>query len=876
MPAEMIPKKLHENQIKQYTRERKIYVAYAKALEEVLVKACKCSAPQALVQSRAKTVSSFAEKCVRKYPKYKRPAQQFTDLCGARVIVQTLEQVQAVRNFIEHNFHIVEKEDKGLLLQQDEFGYRDMHYIVQLLRNRPVGFSAEHFAQIGKRKAEIQVRTWVQHAWADTLHDRMYKAQIKLSPEINRTGALLAAIMEDGDRTFGRLAQEIDGMVANYSEYATKSEVAYEIGIQKLLLENEPDDTKKPILALQASRLLADSGEYGQVVELLDPHERKADGALGCEIRLHLGLALCKANRNSPGSSEFKRGLGLLLGVVMHCACTDVCEVPNLRKEQNILARAHAYLGWSFSRLKNGEYNARNHFQAALEREPENPYYLADVLGYEIFCTRNQTLAGSMRATILEAIQTCREHTLRNTEMPYACFTAGRLNLLLGSCANAEKPGQAWAFGYAALGWYARGIQHYLSGEHVVPADVLEQETEWMQKVNTAVPLPEQYSWSLDLLEIAGVVSRQRAGTQDQRPLQAWTRVGIKRRPALVIAGGAASMNAEMVKKIRPFLYPVLEKFKGTVISGGTAIGVPGCVGDIAAELEKLGRKGFRLLAYVPTLYPDDAPTHSAYNVTKFREFFSPDHILQGWKDLLAAGIDPEEVLLLGFGGGPLSAAEYQIGVALGAGVGVVVETGGAADAMAADPLWEKPTNFFRLPADWSSVRAFAIGSKSSYNKGVLDAMAMNFHENYVAGSAGRLPSNMRPWDQLHETYQTASREQAKYSVEILEAAGFGVRKVKKPVVFKFEKSDLAKIEQMAEMEHGRWNAERLRDGWRYGAKKDEALKLHNCIVPWGKLPEDIKHYDRDAVRLFPTVLAKAGLEIFRLKKAAPKGRRKK
>jgi len=36
----------------------------------------------------------------------------------------------------------------------------------------------------------------------------------------------------------------------------------------------------------------------------------------------------------------------------------------------------------------------------------------------------------------------------------------------------------------------------------------------------------------------------------------------------------------------------------------------------------------------------------------------------------------------------------------------------------------------------------------------------------------------------------------------------------------------------MAELEHGRWNIERLRDGWRPGPRADEK-KIHDCLVAW-------------------------------------------
>ena len=212
MPAEMIRKCEHERQINAYTAELPAYELYATALKEVLEKACKATVPQAVVQARPKAVSSFAEKCVRKYDKYKNAVHQLTDLCGARVIVQTLEQVQAVRNFIEANFTILEKDDKGLLLHGDEFGYRDMHYIVQLTPGRATSASRAERDAIGDRKAEIQVRTWVQHAWADTLHDRMYKTKLNCPPEIKRTGALLAASWRTATAPSAGWPHEIDGM----------------------------------------------------------------------------------------------------------------------------------------------------------------------------------------------------------------------------------------------------------------------------------------------------------------------------------------------------------------------------------------------------------------------------------------------------------------------------------------------------------------------------------------------------------------------------------------------------------------------------------------------------------------------------------------
>jgi hypothetical protein len=71
-------------------------------------------------------------------------------------------------------------------------------------------------------------------------------------------------------------------------------------------------------------------------------------------------------------------------------------------------------------------------------------------------------------------------------------------------------------------------------------------------------------------------------------------------------------------------------------------------------------------------------------------------------------------------------------------------------------------------------------------------------------------------------------------------------------------------IEIMAKMEHARWNEERLRDGWRWGKKRDIIKKTSPYLVGWSELPEDAKERDRQTVRKIPELLAKVGLEIQR------------
>jgi ryanodine receptor 2 len=53
-------------------------------------------------------------------------------------------------------------------------------------------------------------------------------------------------------------------------------------------------------------------------------------------------------------------------------------------------------------------------------------------------------------------------------------------------------------------------------------------------------------------------------------------------------------------------------------------------------------------------------------------------------------------------------------------------------------------------------------------------------------------------------------------------------------------------VEQMSKNVHDVWAETRIRQGWSYGAERNDALKQHPCLVPYEELPEEEKEYDRN------------------------------
>lgn len=144
-----------------------------------------------------------------KLKKYKDLKNKFTDLSGIRVILFSESDVSKTCKLIEETFTV----DRENSLNQDEklgidkSGYRSVHYVCQIGDKRG---GLPEFSNLLDLKFEIQIRTVLQHAWAELSHDRNYKFGIKLPLELERRLHLYAALLELADKGFDELSKSID------------------------------------------------------------------------------------------------------------------------------------------------------------------------------------------------------------------------------------------------------------------------------------------------------------------------------------------------------------------------------------------------------------------------------------------------------------------------------------------------------------------------------------------------------------------------------------------------------------------------------------------------------------------------------------------
>ena len=72
--------------------------------------------------------------------------------------------------------------------------------------------------------------------------------------------------------------------------------------------------------------------------------------------------------------------------------------------------------------------------------------------------------------------------------------------------------------------------------------------------------------------------------------------------------------------------------------------------------------------------------------------------------------------------------------------------------------------------------------------------------------------------------------------------------------------------EAIAEHAHDVWAAERQSQGWTYGPQRNDDLKQTPCMVPYSKLPDSEKTFDRDMAMNTIKLLKKLGYDIVKKK----------
>ncbi|MCH8066367.1 MAG: hypothetical protein IIC90_11175, partial [Chloroflexi bacterium] len=164
------------------------------------------------VTCRPKDIDRLREKLAGGDRKYSN-LSDVTDLIGLRVITYFGEDVDDVASVIEAEFKIdaANSMDKRQALDPDRFGYLSLHYVCNLNEGRA---ALPEYASLTNLPFEIQVRSILQHAWAEIEHDLGYKTKEAIPVQSQRRFARLAGLLELADDEFRGIRKDLDAYAA--------------------------------------------------------------------------------------------------------------------------------------------------------------------------------------------------------------------------------------------------------------------------------------------------------------------------------------------------------------------------------------------------------------------------------------------------------------------------------------------------------------------------------------------------------------------------------------------------------------------------------------------------------------------------------------
>ena len=260
-----------ESAVAEYAKIRPLYMEFAETAKDIISDILHGEKVKYYsIDARAKEIDEFGNKAAKQSesdpvkPKYPHPLKDITDMAGVRVITFLPRTVGDVCKLIEREFTVLENVDKAeKLVGEGKFGYQSVHYLVRMHPSR------SHLAEYQSYSdliLEIQVRTILQHAWAEMEHNIQYKSTILIPTLIKRRFSALAALLDIADLEFQTLQDEYV-----QKKQQKERDIGTFIGsLRKAISEGDSSDREYAIEALRDLNLWLESEKSSEEPVLED------------------------------------------------------------------------------------------------------------------------------------------------------------------------------------------------------------------------------------------------------------------------------------------------------------------------------------------------------------------------------------------------------------------------------------------------------------------------------------------------------------------------------------------------------------------------------------------------------------------------------
>ena len=229
------------------------------------------------VDARVKSWTSLKEKARKTRADgelvYPDPWNDIKDIVGARITVLHSTEIPAVQRLLADQFEVLRSVDKAEETRvAGGFGYGSHHLVVR------VEEQSEGLEDYVGQVFEVQIRTVLQHAWAEFEHDIRYKrAAEKLDPQVDRAFTLAAGLIELADQQFDQIAAVADPQEKVNTDVDAEISPETLPGILTVLLGNQFPLSRAGDYRFCTELLRAHGIEHvSEVAELINPADIEA------------------------------------------------------------------------------------------------------------------------------------------------------------------------------------------------------------------------------------------------------------------------------------------------------------------------------------------------------------------------------------------------------------------------------------------------------------------------------------------------------------------------------------------------------------------------------------------------------------------------
>lgn len=146
------------------------------------------------------------------FKQYPEPKEQMTDLVGARFVVLLKSDMEILEKLLIEYPRWVRSKDRDPVGEQKDrpkhFDYQSVHYVVRA----PEEMVIDGVTIPANLPCEVQIRTLLQHAYAELVHDKFYKGVGHIPPSADRLVARCMALMETTDGMFVEAVGELEAV----------------------------------------------------------------------------------------------------------------------------------------------------------------------------------------------------------------------------------------------------------------------------------------------------------------------------------------------------------------------------------------------------------------------------------------------------------------------------------------------------------------------------------------------------------------------------------------------------------------------------------------------------------------------------------------